>query len=383
MALLETVPKPVSSLQKAARLHLDTVGLPTKKTEAWRFTSPKAIVEASYESAAVTVHVQAPEGVCVERLSATDVPAELGSVAPNEAFVALNNAAFEEAVVLRAKGASKEPVLLRYESERSDGVVHPRVLIVAEAHAELRVQESFEGCKGLVNSVTEVLLRPGAIVDHCRLHQGSEKVIGFVAVHQQRDSQFRSHAFSLGGELTRLDFRLALAEPGSRCDVQGAYHVAGNEHVDVHIYADHIAPHCFSNQNFRGVLEDKAVAVFDGQAIVRQSAPSSEAHQSNKNLLLSDGATVHTKPHLEIENDDVVASHGATVGALNEDEVFYLRARGVPEGLARAILTDAFVQAIVDDVPDEALRASLKEQFRGRLRDGATIAAFDGEWEDE
>ncbi|MBC7174451.1 MAG: SufD family Fe-S cluster assembly protein, partial [Polyangiaceae bacterium] len=167
--------------------------------------------------------------------------------------------------------------------------------------------------------------------------------------------------------LVRLDVQVVLAGEGANAELDGLYVVAGKEHVDHQLVVVHRAPHCTSRQTYRGVLDGAGAAVFDGTIVVERGAQKTEAHQENRNLLLSDSAVVNTKPHLRIDTDDVICSHGATVGSLDREQLFYLRARGVPEAMARAMLTFAFLKALLDRVSHEPTRERLVTQLLARL----------------
>ncbi len=194
-----------------------------------------------------------------------------------------------------------------------------------------------------------------------------------MSVTQGRDSHYAAHVVTLGGVLQRLDLKVGLDAPGASCDLRGFYAVDGSEHVDHHVKVDHRAEHGTSHQTFRGIADGKGTAVFDSQAIVHRTGGHAEAHQENRNLLLSDDAAVHTKPHLEIDADDVVASHGATVGPLDEDALFYLRSRGIPAELARGILIHAFAHEPLTGLP-EALEGEVEQALLGRLPAAEALA---------
>ncbi|HJL03912.1 MAG TPA: Fe-S cluster assembly protein SufD [Polyangiaceae bacterium LLY-WYZ-15_(1-7)] len=416
MSLLESVPTQpkggpawLAPLREKAHAALESGGLPTKKTEAWRFTSVRALVKGEWAPAKPLAPAERasasgwealfaggqylgaldksapPEGVGVHRLGADggpDVRERLGAVLPNEHFVALNTAMFDEAVVLHVSAPVAEPVTLRYVAAGAGQVAYPRVLVVLAPGAELTLVERWEGTgESFTDAVTEVHLGANAGLEHVRVHEDAGALVGALSVHQERDSRYTSRVFSFAGAPMRLDLRVELAGKGARAVLDGAYLVGGEAHVDHHVRVDHVAPHCFSQQRYRGVVADRGTAVFDGQAIVHQSAPASEAHQENRNLLLSDTAHVHTKPHLEIENDDVVASHGATVGSLDAGQLFYLRSRGVPADTARAILTYAFLEALVDEVRLPALAKELQGDLLDRLPEGDVLRAFEVEEE--
>ena len=394
MALLDTSRAApgtgVALLRTAAQTALEVSGLPGRKTEAWRFTSVRELTTADATPARGGLVVEAGDGVEVHRLEG-DLPAEIAgwlaavdATLPNEHFVALNGALADELVVLHAKGQVAAPVTVSHRGAAEGTVSTPRLLVVLEANAELTLIERFAGdAKGLTNAVTQLHLGANAGLRHVRVHDVKDaSLIGALGVAQKRDSRYRSLVVSLGGRLARLDLRVRLEGDGSRCDLDGLYHVDGTDHVDHHLRVEHHAPHATSTQTYRGVLDGKGVAVFDGQAHVTRTGPGAEAHQQNRNLLLSEGARAHTKPHLEIDHDDVVASHGATVGSLDEDALFYLRARGVPREDARTILIHAFLRELLERAP-EPLREELAEALRSRLPRGEVTAAMELALEDE
>lgn len=369
MSLLSSLkaPSPDSpAFVRAAFEHLQIAGLPTKKSEAWRFTPVRELTSKALSIGESVLHVDAPSQVA--RLDAHPL---FGELAHKEHFSAFNAAAHSSPVLLKAEGTG-EPLTFTY---RGSGASCPRVFLEVAANTELNLIERFEGESDLNNNVLEILLQPGARLRHLRIHQDAGRTIGTLAVRQLRDSHYESHVVTLGGRLTRLDLHVDLAEPGAECNLRGVYHVTGSDHADHHLRVDHSAPHGISRQEYRGLLDERGTAVFDGQAIVHRTGGGAEAHQSNRNLLLSESANVFTKPHLEIDHDDVIASHGATVGAMDEDQVFYLRTRGITESTARAMLTFAFAQAILDELPSAEARAELSDELRKRLPAGASLAA--------
>ena len=246
------------------------------------------------------------------------------------------------------------------------------MLVTAEEDSELTIIEVYAGKdpKQLTDGIVECELGPGSKVRHVRIHEHPGMQIGRVDVTQSASSNYRSTVLTLGGALLRLDVHVRLRGRGAECHLDGAYMVEGHDHVDHHTLVDHEESHCYSQQTYRGIAAGRGTAVFDGIVVVHRDAQKTEAHQENRNLLLSDMATVHTKPHLEIDADDVICSHGATVGSLDEDQLFYLRARGIPESIGRAILTNAFLQEIIDRVDDESTRLEMKEAVLERIPHG-------------
>jgi FeS assembly protein SufD len=369
MTLLSALKPPAAdspAFVQAAFKRLEVEGLPTKKSEAWRFTPVRELVSEALSIGTSILEVDAPSQV-----THLDSHVLFGALAHPEHFSAFNAATHSSPVLLKAEG-NGETLTFTY---RGAGASCPRVFLEVAANTELDLIERFEGESDLNNNVLEILLQPGARLRHLRVHQDSGRTIGTVAVRQLKDSHYESHVVTLGGRLTRLDLHVDLHGPGAECNLRGMYHVTGSDHVDHHLRVDHSAPQGTSRQEYRGLLDERSTAVFDSQAIVHRTGGGAEAHQSNRNLLLSEGANVFTKPHLEIDHDDVIASHGATVGAMEEDQVFYLRTRGIPEDTARAMLTFAFAQAILDELPSAEARAELSNELRERLPAGASLAA--------
>ncbi len=384
----ETGPEWLRALRERAADTLRADGLPTKKTEAWRFTPVRTIVQAKLSRVAEeapTLRTELPEGVTARSLRAVlqDEPEllqgriDLGG-AP-EHFAALNTALFTDGLWIDvAAGIVVETPIEVAHDLAGAGVSYPRVLLTAGESAELTLIETYAGSSAdaLTNSVLEVDLASNAKVTHVRVHENAGLQVGRVDVRQADDSRYRSTVVTLGGALHRFDVRALLQGKGAQCQLDGAYLVDGEDHVDHHTLVEHQAPHCRSDQTYRGIVAGKGTAVFDGIVVVHRDAQKTEAHQENRNLLLSETATVHTKPHLEIDADDVVCSHGATVGSLDEDQLFYLRARGIPEDLAHSMLTFAFLESIVDRVSHEATRARMREALLARIPHGDDIREF-------
>lgn len=393
-ALLDTVPASfvsgpewLRSLRSRAADALREQGLPTKKTEAWRFTPLRSVVKARFEprsGAGPELVEPVPEGVTVRSLrevlerEPVLLEGKLGSN-PSEHFSALNTALFEDGLWVDVESGVQvsKPIQLRHRLGPSAGspVVYPRALVTLAEGSEVSLLETYTCDPGehLTNAVAEVHVGRNAKLDHVRVHENAGFQVGRVDVHQDRDSSYRSVVVTLGGALLRFDVRVLLEGPGAECQLDGAYLVEGDDHVDHHTLVEHRAPRCSSRQTYRGIASERGTAVFDGIVVVHRDAQKTEAHQENRNLLLSESATVHTKPHLEIDADDVVCSHGATVGALDEEQLFYLRARGIPEELARAMLTFAFIEQIVDEVGHEGTRNRLRDAVLARIPRGDAI----------
>ncbi|MGH7820885.1 MAG: Fe-S cluster assembly protein SufD, partial [Candidatus Binatia bacterium] len=287
------------------------------------------------------------------------VEAHLGRVAPpgDESFTALNTAFLEDGALVHVpRGmAVGEPVHLVFLSlpQAEPVMSSPRILVIAEENAAVDVVESFfAGGEGgyLTNVATEIVVGRNASVSHCKVQRESERAfhVAIVAARQEASSRFSSQSISLGAALARNDVRTALEGEGAECTLDGLYVASGAQHVDHHTTIDHRRPRCSSRELYKGVLDGRSTGVFNGKVYVRADAQKSDARQANKNLLLSDSATVNTKPELQILADDVKCSHGATIGRLDENALFYLRSRGIDAETARRLLIHAFSNELVD-----------------------------------
>jgi Fe-S cluster assembly protein SufD len=286
----------------------------------------------------------------------------------DHAFVALNTAFVEDgAFVYVPPGKIVEhPVHLLFLSTSLDEpkVSHPRNLIVVGDNSQITIVESYVGLDGglyFTNAVTEIIAGQNAVIDHCKLQQESAKAfhIATQAVHQDRGSNFTSHSISLGGALVRNDVNARLDAEDVECTLNGLYMAGGHQLVDNHTSIDHAKPHCSSHEVYKGVLDGKSKGVFNGKIIVRPDAQKTDAKQTNKNLLLSADAVIDTKPQLQIYADDVKCTHGATVGQLDKDAIFYLRSRGIGQEDARNMLTYAFANDILSRIKIDEVRTHL------------------------
>lgn len=387
-ASFDTGPDWLRTLRERAANTLREQGLPTKRTEAWRFTPVRSVVDAEFardDKAVASLVSSLPDGVTARKLKEVlDYEPELleGRLdlggEPSH-FAALNTALFDDGLWINvpAGTVAAAPIELSHLAPTSSqpGVVYPRVLVTLGESAELTLIETYASNRAgeLSNSVVEVDLGRNAKMSHVRVHENAGLQVGRVDVRQAAFSSYRSTVVTLGGALLRFDVRCLLQGKGAECQLDGAYMIDGVDHVDHHTLVEHQASHCRSEQTYRGIASGKGTAVFDGVVIVHRDAQKTEAHQENRNLLLSDTATVHTKPHLEIDADDVICSHGATVGSLDEDQLFYLRTRGIPEELALAMLTYAFLESIVDRVRHEPTRERMREALLARIPHGDEI----------
>ncbi len=403
----------LSRRQKAIE-HFAAAGFPTTKDEEWAFTNIGPLTRIKFKLAAsalapvafddyrygleglvfVDGHFAAapelnglPAGVRVESLSENGVVADfLGRAATTEdaAFTALNTAFLQDgAVVYLPRGAVVEqPIHLLFVStgQRANVVSHPRVLVVAEANAQATIIESYVGLDSepyLTNSVSEFFVGPNAALDHYRIQRESAAAFHIAATHvrEERAAQFRSTAITLGGRLTRHHIHTALEGEGVDSTLNGLYIEDGAQHVDNHTLIEHAQPHCQSHEFYKGILGGRATGVFRGKIHVHQAAQKTDAYQANQNLLLSETAQINTKPQLEIYADDVKCSHGATIGQLDEDALFYLRSRGIGHQEAVRVLTRAFAGEVLDRVRVPVLKNQLDQLVNHRLDQAAAGVA--------
>ena len=336
-----------------------------------------------------------PAGVRVGSLAAavTDhtevVQRYLGRLAEfgDRAFTALNTAlAIDGAYVHIADGVVlDQPIHLLFVTTASatSGPImsNARALIVAGDRSQARIVETYVGPRGasyFTNAVTEVVAGEHCVLDHYKVQQESVDAfhVASMHVHAARGANFSSHSFSLGGRLVRNDASALLDGEGAECTLNGLYLADGDRLVDNHTTIDHAKAHCPSHEIYKGILGGRARAIFNGKIIVRQDAQKTDAKQTNRALLLSDDATINTKPQLEIFADDVKCTHGAAIGQLDDDAIFYLRARGLTYFEARDMLIHAFAGDILDRVKIEPLRIALEAELYAQLaRDLAELDA--------
>jgi Fe-S cluster assembly protein SufD len=299
--------------------------------------------------------------------------AHLGRYANYEeqAFVALNTAFMQDGVyVYVPRGCIVDvPIHLVFISlPHGEAIVsHPRNLLVLEENTQTTVIESYIGLGHevyLTNAVTECVVGQNATVEHARLEWESARAfhIATLQVQQARDSHFVSHAIAAGGALARHDINVVLDGEGGENTLNGLFMATDQQHIDNHTRIDHVRPHCTSRELYKGILDGKGRGVFNGKIVVHKDAQQTDAMQTNKNLLLSQDASIDTKPQLEIFNNDVKCSHGSTIGRLEENSLFYLRTRGLEEADARRLLTYAFASELVNRLSVEALRTMLNDR---------------------
>jgi len=302
-----------------------------------------------------------------------------------DSFTALNTAFLEDGAVVRipARSRGDTPIHLLFAASGSGTAVHPRVLVVAEPgsyglvlldHVSLAADAT-----GLTNSVIEVFVGAGARLDLVLLQREGSELFHVSSLHalQERDSHLTTHTLSLGGGLVRNQLTSRLVEEGASVQLQGLFITSGRQHVDNQTLVEHAAAHCSSRELYKGVLGGRSHGVFRGRVVVSPGAQKTDAEQSSRHLLLTDQAEIDTKPQLEIYADDVKCGHGSSIGQLDAEALFFLRARGLGEARARALLTEGFVREIVEGLPSRELVALATACVDERLH-GSTDGLLEG-----
>jgi len=425
-------------IRRAAMDRFGELGFPTTKNEEWRFTNVAPIARASFAPARAwsarardlrasarypsvgepwigTCRVVAfinghlaveasqpgtgPDGVRAMSLAAAfsngsgpSVEAHLARHASyrDHSFVALNTALFEDGAFIHVQpnAVVEQPIALLFVTvgDAEPTMTHPRNLILVGAGAQARLIEFHIGFSRpdlqsavpyFTNAVTELVAGEGAIVDYTRIQQETDHGyhVGIVQTEQGRSSSVTTHSIALGARLDREEVRAVLNGEGAEALLHGLYVIGGHQHVDNHTLIDHAKPHCASREVYKGVLDGHAAGVFNGKIAVRKDAQKTDSKQSNKNLLLSEDATINTKPQLEIFADDVKCTHGATIGQIDPEAVFYLRSRGIGLEDARNLLIQAFANDVLDRIKFEPLRTGLRKTLAARLGQARVNAA--------
>ncbi len=399
-------PRWLRELQESAAGEFASAGLPGRKTEDWKYTplrvlenrtpavvrAPRGDVSHGAFPEPVTgsglpaagfldgcLHGLPPEvphgvtllplieGLAVFEQQLRELIPAIDTAGAGRLFAALNTAFLSEGLVVHVgRNVQAGTLALRWAFSRlgAAGLGNTRVVILLEEGAQLDVVEQFESipeCFGSLNMVMQVSLGRDSRLRQTRIVGESDEAVVLTSteVSQSAGSSYQYHGFDLGGGLVRHELRSRLAGEGARAGFDGAFVLDRKRHVDNHVSVDHAAPGCASSQFFRGVLGGSSRGVFNGSALIRPGSDESVVHQSNANLLLSRLAEIDTKPELEIYADEVEASHGATVGQLDEEAVFYLRTRGLSDARARRLLTTAFCRAVTDRLPDRELAEKL------------------------
>ncbi len=410
----------VEQVREQGRLTFNRLGIPTMRLEHWKYTDVKRAMapfmdhlgdppaEAAIDTTAIDalamenldayrmvlidgrLHQEAsalPQGVRADSLATLLAEKPEQGIEPLttredaplfNGFVALNAAHARDGVsICIADGVQLDkPLYILHIS--SGGAAHICHGIHIGSQSQATVIEHYTGSEdtaGFTNVVSQVRLLQGGSLTHIRLQQESSRQthIGRVSVCQQRDSRYRSHSIALGAALSRVDLITSLAGTGAACELNGLYLTGGRQHADHHTVIEHRAPYCNSREMYRGVLDGRSRAVFNGRVVVHEGAVKTDSSQSNANLLLSARAEVDTKPELEIYNDDVKCAHGATIGQLDTNQLFYLKSRGLSEDEARQLLTFAFADEVLASIDIPTVRRHIEHAAFSKLPHGVDI----------
>jgi Fe-S cluster assembly protein SufD len=405
----QAAPEWLNALRARAAARFGALGFPTVRNEDWRFTNVTPIAETTFRlgesaptnaadmvrrvsfagAAARLVLLNgrfSPELSRIEDLPAGVTAMSLAAAIQQQhpacaqlerspiddrAFVALNTAFLYDGVLIEIPAGlvMTAPIHVVVLGGGAGKVMaHPRSVIVAGANSQVAIAQTFLGGAGEVhftNAVTQVTLDENAVVDFCTDQRETEDAyhVSHLQIDCARNSTFRGQTITLGGRLIRNDAVALLGGEGAHVALDGCYLADGTRLVDNHTTIDHATPHCTSHELYKGILDGKARAVFNGRIIVRQDAQKTDAKQTNRALLLSDDAQINSNPQLEIFADDVKCTHGAAIGQLDEEALFYLRARGLTANDARNLLIRAYAGDILERIPIQPLRTELLREL--------------------
>jgi Fe-S cluster assembly protein SufD len=376
-------------------------GLPTRRDEDWRYTALDLLERADlhgpqraaedwggedYPGLALrfgngrlaqddsrSIHAHELAGRVDTPVVARHLGTLADAVAGGAALAEINSALWQDGLLLHVPAGWKAtPLFVVHSAGEADAMLHLRHLVVLEAGAEAVLVEHCRGMPDLPywhNSVSEIVLGEGARLTHIRLDEESAAAThtSLNLVQQARDSRYHALSLNLGGRVTRHDTRVELTQSGAECRLDGVFIADGRRHIDQHLRVEHAAPHTTSRQTWRGIAAGRGRGIFDARVVVQPGAAKADAQQSSRNLLLSPHAEIDVKPQLQIHADDVQCGHGATVGQLDEAQVFYLQSRGIDADAARALLLRGFVGEALGLLTDRALADWLEPHLAAAL----------------
>ncbi len=390
------IAKGISGLSKAAELALEKISFPSTRDEYWKYTrlakiqnSEFSVKEFDSTAEVHSINERALHIECINGFFQTPVgEIQTGiEIMPIEEidhalvdyqtdfFSALNTAYYTSGIRIKIKAGTEvdKSIQLNFLSIDSGIQVQPRIEIIVEKSSSCNFIFNWHSngqSDNLYNMVSEMHVLENASLNIHQLQAGGNEnyLINTMQIKQLRDSRFTVHTISLEGKILRNNLNVAVQGENCETNLNGLYLVHGSQHVDNHTYVDHIAPNCNSRENYKGVMDDQSTAVFNGKVMVQTNAQKINAFQSNQNILLSDDATINSKPELEIYADDVQCAHGSTTGQLDEEAVFYLRSRGISETSAKKMMIKAFLFDVLGDIKlnsfKEHLEGLVEEKFR-------------------
>ncbi|MFN3380534.1 Fe-S cluster assembly protein SufD [Runella zeae] len=407
---------PVHQTRREAMQNFEKLGFPTIKHEEWKYSNVNSLVKQAFDfnvktefgsEELETLAIPNLEGNILYFINGIYNPSLSRIVSPenqlqilsfgqavkenpsllddyfakyanyqDDAFTALNTAFAHDGVVVNVPAGKvvEQPIILRFitDARTANAASQPRNLIVVGKNAEVKMAEAFRtiGENGsFTNIVTEIVIDENANVQYYKVQNETEKAyhIGTTQVSQKANSHFYAVTVTVNGGFVRNNLNIVLDGQNCEAFMYGLYFPNGKQHIDNHTLVDHAKPNSYSNELYKGVLQDKSTGVFNGKIFVRDGASKTNAYQSCRNVVLSDEASMNTKPQLEIYNDDVKCSHGTTTGKLNDEALFYMRSRGIPKAEAMTLLMYAFCEDVISEIKIEPIRAYLEGVIADKL----------------
>jgi Fe-S cluster assembly protein SufD len=408
--------KPIHQVRKEAIAKFSTLNFPTTHDEDWRFTNITPLLKHNFLpsgkinlkqkqiknflfkkiSGNLIVFVNGhfaselsklknlPEGISVGSLSdeikngSAIVNEHFGKYAnfKTQIFTALSTAFTQDGAFIYVNDNKiiEDPINILFIAVPGKEKIlsQPRNLFIAGKNSQVTIIERYVSSGAgiyFTNVVSEIASGENSSIHHIKIQEESSNAfhVSRTEVGQGKNSNFVSYSISLGGEISRYDLNSKFNDEGAECSLNGLYLLTGNQLYDTHSLIDHAKPYCTSHEHYKGILDDNSRGVFNGKVIVRRDAQKTNAFQENNNIILSDGALINTKPQLEIFADDVKCSHGATVGQLDQDSLFYLKTRGIGEEKAREILIHAFASDVIKSIKTEPVKDYLEKILSGRF----------------
>ncbi len=407
---------PLHQLRRAALHQFDLLGFPTIRHEEWKYSNVNSLLKEAFDldhgstlASSDLIGLEIPNldgnilyfvnGRYHPELSRLVSPADQVQISSfadalkadpdfigthfaryadyqDNAFTALNTALASDGVVIRVPNNTtvEQPIILRFITDARDKNIasQPRNLVIVGKNAEVTMAESYRTLgdrASFVNVVTEIALDRDARMQYYKVQDETEKAyhIGTTQVNQSDNSHFYSATVTLNGNFVRNNLNIVLNGQHAEAFMYGLYMPNGRQHVDNHTLVDHAMPNSYSSELYKGILDDNGTGVFNGKIYVRPDAQKTNAYQSCKNVVLSPGASMNTKPQLEIFADDVKCSHGTTTGQLNDEALFYMRSRGIPKDEARTLLLYAFAQDVLSQIKIQPIRDYLNRVVTEKL----------------
>ncbi len=394
------------SARNLAQSLIEEKGLPSRKNEDYRYSNLTKILERNFSEFEGNINSETDlqslipalsknqlvfvNGVLNDKLSAYNLPNGISIQnledskqaigkeidTHSDAYLLLNTSSLKTGVVIlvEKKAIIENPIILIHitDSSKNQAVAHPRVCINTAENSQATIAELFIGlgdALSFTNAVTEINCATRSNTTYIKIgnENANQLHVGNANVNVAEKAVFNSHTVNFGGKMVRNNLHISLNGSNSEANLNGLYVTDNKEHVDNHTVVDHKMPSCNSNELYKGIMSGNSKGIFNGKIYVRPNAQVTNAFQSNKNILLSDNATINTKPQLEIWADDVKCSHGCTTGKLDKEQLFYLRSRGIGEQSAKLMLLDAYANEVIEKIKDEKIRTYVQEILYAKI----------------